>query len=111
MSHRVTVQSDMKDRDLVVATLKAQKIEFREKGQNIDLVSGGYEGASINLTNGTITSGDVDHYRNTDSGKLGLLRQAYAETKFRAVAFKEGHIIGERIEEKNGDVTVFCRRA
>jgi hypothetical protein len=101
----------MKEREHVLSALKAQKIEFREHGQNIDLLSREFAGASINLSTGMITSGDVDQFRNTDAGKLGLLRQAYSEAKFRAVAFKEGHMIGERSIEKNGDVTLICRMA
>ena len=110
MSHRVTVQSEMKEREFVLAALRQKKVDFKESG-NIIALQGDYNGASINLTNGMITSGDVDRYQNTDAGKLGLLRQAYAEEKAKAVLFKEGHALNERVVEKNGDVVLFCRMA
>lgn len=101
----------MKEREHVISALKAQKIEYREHGQTIDLLSREFAGASINLSTGLIQSGDVDNFRDTDASKLGLLRQAYSEAKFRAVAFKEGHMISDRAVEKNGDVTLICRMA
>jgi hypothetical protein len=100
----------MKEREHLITALKGKNIEFREQGDTIHMLSGDFNGAEINLKTGVIRSGDVDYYR-ADQGKLGLLRQDYAEAKFRAVAFKEGHILGERIIEKNGDVTQFCRMA
>jgi len=101
----------MTNREHLITALKQQKIEYREHGTVIDLLSGAYNGASINLATGRIQSGDVDHFRNTDASKLGLLRQAYSEAEFRAVAFKEGHIITESGTEKNGDTYVIVQRA
>jgi len=111
MSHRVTVQTEIKDREHALSALKQLKVDFREQGETIHMTSGDFNGASINLKSGLITSGDVDYYRNSDAGKLGLLRQAYSEAKFRAEAFKQGVDIGERTVNKDGDVILRCRMA
>jgi hypothetical protein len=102
----------MKVREHLITALKGKNIEFREQGDTIHMLSGDFNGAEINLKTGMLKSGDVDYFRgSSDAGKLGLLRQAYAQAEDRAVFFKMGHTMGERIEEKNGDVTQFveCR--
>jgi len=110
MSHRVTVQTEIKEKAHALSALKTSKIEFREQGDTIHLLGTGYEGASINLRTGQITSGDTDYY-GVDAGKLGLLRQAYSEAKFRAEAFKEGVEINGKSVNKNGEVVLHCRMA
>lgn len=110
MSHRVTVQTEIKDREHLVAALNQHKIEFREAGDTISLLSGQYNGASINLRSGVITSGDSDYY-NADAGKLGLLRQAYAEAKYKAEAFKQGINVQSREVLENGTIKLRCRMA
>lgn len=110
MSHRVTVQTEIKEKAHAISALKSNKIEHREQGDTIHLLGAGYEGSSINLRTGQITSGDTD-YHSVDSGKLGLLRQAYSEAKFRAEAFKEGVEISDKSFNKNGDIVLHCRMA
>lgn len=110
MSHRVTVQTEIKEREFALAALQNQKIEYREQGDTIHLLSGDYNGSSINLKSGTITSGDVDYHR-VDQGKLGLLRQAYSEAKYKAEAFKQGIEISDRTVLKDGVIKLRCRMA
>lgn len=110
MSHRVTVQSEIKDREIAIQALKSSKIEYREAGDTIHMLSGDFNGANINLKTGTITSGDVDHYVG-DVAKLGVLRQAYSEAKFRSEAFKQGISVESREVLQNGEIKLRCRTA
>jgi hypothetical protein len=110
MSHRVTVQTEIKEKEHALSALKSQKIEYREQGDTIHLLSGDYSGSSINLKSGMITSGDTDYHR-VDAGKLGLLRQAYAEAKFKAEAFKQGIEISDRTLNRDGEIVLRCRTA
>jgi hypothetical protein len=106
MSHRVTVQTDMKDRSIALNALKAAGIDYRESGNSITLLSGQYNNATLNLATGQIT-GDTDW--GHDSSKLGLLRQHYGEAKYRAEAVKQGIEITSRSVNKDGDVVLMCR--
>lgn len=108
MSHRVTVQTEIKDKGLALQALKASNISFREQGDTLHLTGGGYENVSINLKTGSV-SGDTDY--GHQASKLGLLRQNYAEAKYKAEAFKQGVSISDRRVEKNGDIVLQCRMA
>jgi len=108
MSHRVTVQTEIKDKALAIQALKASNIAFREQGDVLHLTSGGYENVSLNLKSGEV-SGDTDYGHK--AGKLGLLRQNYAEAKYKAEAFKQGVTISGREELKNGDIVLQCSMA
>lgn len=110
MSHRVTVQTEIKDRNLAVAALNAKGIQFRESGSQLSLLSGDFAGATLNLSTGALVSGDVDYHR-VDESKMGLLRQAYAEQKYRAEAFKEGITIESAHTDKQGVIRLKCRTA
>lgn len=108
MSHRVTVETNMTDRVLALKTLDAENIQYRETGDRVSLLSGDFAGSELNLTTGKLVSGDVD-YHKVDQSKMGLLRQAYAEQKYRAEAFKEGVSIESRTVDKDGVVRLKCR--
>jgi len=110
MSHRVTVQTEIKDRNLAIAALNAKGVQFREANGRIHMTSGDYQGAELNLTTGELRSGDVDHFR-VDEAKMGLLRQAYAEQKYKAEAFKEGISIESSHVDAKGVIRMKCRSA
>jgi hypothetical protein len=95
MSHRVTVQTEIKDKGIASAALRAQGYSFTESGNSLRITSGELNRATIDLSTGAI-SGDSDYHT---SAKLGLLRQAYGEEKFKAEAFKQGFSIESRTEE------------
>lgn len=108
MSHRVTVNTEIKDRALALDALKAAGVSYREQGDFLHLTGGDYNNATINLKTGQI-SGDTDWGHN--SGKLGLLRQHYGEAKFRQEAFRQGITISNRTVDKDGNVVLTCRMA
>jgi hypothetical protein len=109
MSHRVTYQTEINEKEFALAALRQSKIQFREQGDTIHLQGSGYDGSSINLKTGMIVSGDTDHYA-VDAGKLGLLRQAYTEAKYRAEAFRIGtDIQNKEIVKINGQDVVKLR--
>ncbi len=108
MSHRVTVQTEIKDRALAIEALKSAGVQYREQGEVLHLSSGGYENATLNLKTGAI-SGDTDWGHN--AGKLGLLRQNYAEAQFKQEAFRQGISIQGRTTDKDGSIVLHCRTA
>jgi hypothetical protein len=108
MSHRVTVQTEIKDKALAIEALKAAGVSYREQGNTLQLTGGNYNNAVINLATGQIT-GDTDW--GHDAGKLGLLRQNYTEAKFRAEAFRTGVSITDRVVDKDGNIVLSCRMA
>lgn len=108
MSHRVTVQTEIKDRALAIEALKAAGVSYREQGEVLHLTSGGYENTTLNLKTGAI-SGDTDYGHN--AGKLGLLRQNYSEAAFRQESFRQGISIQDRSVDKDGNIVLHCRTA
>jgi len=108
MSHRVTVQTEIKDRMLAIDSLKAANIQYREQGDTLYLTSGGFENATLNLKTGQV-SGDTDYGHNV--GKLGVLRQHYAEAKFKQESFRQGISIQSRTVDRDGNIVLHCRTA
>lgn len=108
MSHRVTTETEMKDRELVKAACKQQGVTFNESGDSIHFTGGTLSGATLNLKTGTI-SGDTDYGHNRQT--LGALRQAYGEAKYRFECQKQGIQIESRTVEKNGDIVLICAMA
>jgi hypothetical protein len=105
MSKRVTTQIDFKDADIAKAALKAASMSFEENGTTLRITSGACRDAVINLRTGEIT-GDTDYGHGEKA--FGLLRQNYAEAKFRAEAFKNGVTINESTTDKEGNVVLMC---
>jgi hypothetical protein len=107
MSHRLTIETKITDREAARAALKQANIQFEERGDTIYLKTGAYRDTEINLKTGLITSGDVDFNRGIDQGQLGLLRQFYTEAKLKAEFQREGVQILERTEEvQNGEKVI-----
>ncbi len=114
MSHRVTVQTEVKDVAMAQKALDNLGVRYRQSDKKFTLLSGDYSDTIIDCTTGVITSGDVDHNR-IDHGKLGLLRQAYSEAKYRAEAFEKGILIQDRevvnVDGVKGVIKLKCRMA
>lgn len=108
MSHRVTVQTEIKDRALAIEALKAAGIQYREQGEVLYLTGQGFDSSTLNLKTGAI-SGDTDYGHN--AGKLGVLRQHYAEAQFKQESFRQGISIQSRTVDKDGNVVLHCRTA
>lgn len=100
MSHRVTTQTDIKEKDLAIQALKAEGWSYTETGDTLHITSGPMRNASLNLRTGNVT-GDTDwHSRDT----LGALRQQYSVAKVRKEAIKTGAVIESQETMKNGDI-------
>jgi hypothetical protein len=110
MSHRLTISTQITDREAAQAALKQMGVAYDTRGDTIFLKAGNYNGTEINLKTGKVTSGDVDYNRGIDEGKLGLLRQYYAEAKYRAECLREGVEILDRQEVvENGQKVIVLR--
>jgi hypothetical protein len=106
MSHRVTTETEMKDKNLTVQALKNAGLSFQEVGSSqIRVTSGRMNNATIDLNSGRIT-GDTDHGHDPET--LGMLRQFYGEAKYRAECTKQGISIESRTVEKNGTIVLMC---
>ena len=108
MSHRVTVQTEIKDKAIAISALKAAGISYREQGNTLALSGGQFDRSVINLSTGQIT-GDTDY--GHDQSRLGMLRQHYSEAKFKAEALKQGIEVQQRTVNKDGDIILQCRMA
>lgn len=103
MSHRLTIETKITDRESIIDALQANKITFREDGQIVTLTTAPYNNTTIDLRTGLVQSGDVDYARNRDGSRIsqeqiGVLRQWYAEAKYRIESAKEGIQITDRTE-------------
>ncbi len=106
MSHRVTVKTEMKDKGLVIQALNQAGIGFRDPGGNIlQMTTGRFHKSHINLSSGEIV-GDTD---DVTQAELGLLRQYYAEAKFRKESAPEGVIVESRTVDQEGVIVLQCR--
>lgn len=104
MSHRVTTDTEIKDKALAIQACKTAGISYTEQGNDvIRFTSGGLQNATLDLRSGRIT-GDTDYGHTQD--KLGALRQAYGEAKYRYECQKQGISIESRQTEKNGDIVL-----
>lgn len=110
MSHRVTVQTAITNKEFAVEAMTKLKIQHQVKGSNIYLSSGNFAGSTLNLTTGELVSGDTDHVRVTTE-TFGILRQTYAEVQYRAEAFQQGIDILGREVLKDGTIKLVCRMA
>lgn len=108
MSKRITTKTDIKDRGFAITALKNAGLAFEEMGGTmLRITSGDLKNATIDLATGTI-SGDTDYHSKP---QLGALRKHYSEVKFRHEAAREGVQIKNRIENKDGSITLKCRMA
>ena len=104
MSHRVTVQTEIKDKAMAIQALQQGKYTFEEAGSTLRIKSGTLANVTIDLASGQV-SGDTD-FRGHTKDNLGLLRQMYAEAKFRHEVLKTGGTIDERSVNRDGDIEI-----
>ena len=105
MSHRVTTQSEIKDRALATQAAKAAGITFVEEGDRLRFTSGTLMHATLDLRTGLI-SGDTDH-GHTDA-KLGVLRQHYSEAKYNLECTRQGIMVESRTVTREGHIRLEC---
>jgi hypothetical protein len=110
MSHRVTNETEMKNKELAVAAITAAGLSFRAQGESrLVITSGRLANAVLDLGTGVIT-GDSDHGHTRET--LGMLKQHYGEAMYRAECAKTGvEIFNRSVEEATGDVILHCRAA
>lgn len=106
MSHRVTTQTEIKDKEIAINALQLAKMSYEDSGDNLRITSGDLRNAVIDLNTGLI-SGDTDYRHNPE--KLGALRQFYGEAKYRAECLKTGISITGRELDKEGNIVLMCR--
>ena len=87
MSHRVTTETSMTEKDIILKVAKAQDITCSESGSTIRFTGGKLNNAVLDTKTGRI-SGDTD-FGHTESG-LGMLRQGYGEEIYRMNCLKQG---------------------
>ncbi len=100
MSHRVTTQTQITNKELAVQALKSAGWSYQEQGTVLFITGGPMRNASLDTRTGTIT-GDSDYHNR---GTLGALRRHYTEALIRADAIKKGATVESREVLKNGDI-------
>jgi hypothetical protein len=106
MSHRVTTETEIKDKVLLTQACKSANITFTEMGhEQIRFTSGALSNATLDLKTGRIT-GDSD-YGHTSSG-LSALKQAYGEAKYKGECARQGISIESRTVDREGNIILMC---
>lgn len=106
MSHRVTTETEIKDKVMLTQACKTANISFVDQGQDqVRFTSGALANAVLDLKSGRI-SGDSD-YGHTSSG-LGVLRQAYGEAKYKSECARQGIQIESRSLDHEGNIVLMC---
>jgi hypothetical protein len=102
MGLRVTAETELKEVGLVEAAVQAAGFEFTRKKETFVIVAGDVT-ATLDLKTGRLTSKDVEMPR-----RLGVLRQYYAEAKYRAECERQGIRIESRTVDQEGNVVLIC---
>lgn len=100
MSHRVTLQSKMTDKELCKTALESTGHTFVENNDILTITGGKLNRATINTKSGLVESDSDFHSKE----QLGVIRQAYAEASFRQLAFRKGASIQDRSVIKHNGV-------
>lgn len=111
MSHRITYESKITDRDLAIAALDSLNMAYHEQDGRLLVTSGSLHQAVIDLSTGKIDS-DTDYHSNEAIDRLKI---AYTEASTRREYARTGvTIISREVVSYNGvkDVVLLrCRRA
>jgi hypothetical protein len=107
MSKRMTLKTNITDKNFAITALKASGLSYEEMGDKmLRITSGSLVHCTIDLTTGNI-SGDSDTGFRREA--LGTLRRDYTEAKERFTAARDGVQIKQRLVNKDGSVTLKCR--
>ncbi len=107
MSHRVTTETQMKDKHLAAAACKAAGVQYTEQGDTFRFTGGKLNNATLDLKTGRIT-GDTDYGHTTET--LGALRQHYGEAMFKQESIKNGVSIESRTVNAAGEIILMWAR-
>ena len=102
MSHRVTTQSQIKNKDLAVQAFKAAGLTASAVGPTKFEVRAGRSVGVLDLDTGVI-AGDTDRWSEND---FDGLRQHYAEASYVAELRRTGASIQERTVDKEGNIVI-----
>ena len=105
MSHRVTTETEIKDKALATAALKTAGISYQESGQTIRFTSGPLANATLDLSTGRI-SGDTDYGHSP--AKLAELKMFYGEAKYKLECNRNGIMVESRTVNKAGEIELLC---
>lgn len=108
MSHRITTQTQIKDRDVAVATLKTAGYLYEERGSVLRITSGQLKGVYINLQTGLVTGDSDPGYGGHKKEDMNLLKGLYAEQKLLKEFANEGIQIQSR-EETMDEIILHAR--
>jgi len=109
MSRRITMQTEITNKDLAVQAMDLAGISYQILSDNdIKMTSGPAANAVIDLTKGTIT-GDSDSEHTLS--KLGVLRKYYSEALVRAEYLKTGTTIDGRQKDEDGTLILMWHTA
>lgn len=108
MSHRVTTQTEIKDKGIAIKALQKAGYTFDDQGTRLFVTSGPMRNATIDLSTGAV-SGDTDYGHGRGDESLGALKMYYAEQKYTAECHKQGITIMERtVDSKTGEILLRC---
>lgn len=102
MSHRVTSQTNITNKDLAIQALKTAGWGYAEQGSSIRITSGPMQHAVLNLQTGEV-EGDSD-WHNSGDNSLGALKKFYGEAEVEEEARIKGIDIEKREVLSNGAI-------
>lgn len=102
MSHRVTTQTQIKDKTLALEAFAQAGVKFKPAGANAFDIESGRSKGKIDLSSGVIT-GDTDRWADTD---FDVLRQAYAEGAYVSELRRQGATIQSRTTDQEGNIVI-----
>jgi hypothetical protein len=94
MRHRVTTETELKEAGLIEVALRAAGFEFTREGEAFAITAADGVSAPLDLQTGRLTCESVEMPK-----VFGVLRQHYAEARYRA----ECERLGIRIESRTVD--------
>jgi len=97
MSRRITVKTQISNRDLAVQALSKLGAAYQVSENTITITSGPIPRGVLDLTTGILTT-DSDY---GNAKKYNLFQQAYSEVQIMAECLKEGTVIEQRIVDGN----------
>ena len=112
MSHIAMFSTKMTDSGILASALKDQKIENRQDGTRFHLLTGAYNGTTVDTRTGQVVGADTDRNREATDPRIGILRQAYTVAERKEFHFKMGTTVSTEIENQHGQqvVALCCSR-
>lgn len=109
MSHRAMITTEIKDTGILAKTLESQGIQYRQEGHRFHLLTGAFNGTTIDTRSGKVVGADVDYNREATDARIGSLCQHYTVTERKEFHFKKGTTVSTETEQVKGQqVIVLC---